>query len=240
MLSIVMLIHDRPRLTRQALESLAENTRRAFNLTVWDDGSSPENWQALSAAMSTIMWQQGAVQWQHTANTRGPGVARNDAITASALAFGRSGLLYSSDSDAFFLSGWDETLLKCWNAPERAQERFEALGLYAHPFQRRGRLISNPGAMAGHSIAELDALGLFSWLMSWETWDKHGPFAPSPAVNGSEDWEYCQRIRRAGGKVGVVEPALVINAGVTSSDGKLCPGASLLWDQDIPPGVILE
>jgi GT2 family glycosyltransferase len=154
--------------------------------------------------------------------------------------FGRPGLLYTTDNDSFHLPGWDETLLRCWNAPERAQERFEALGLYAHPYQHRGRLISNPSAMAGHSIAELEALGLFSWLMSWETWDQHGPFAPSPAVNGSEDWEYCQRIRKAGGKVGVVEPACVVNCGVTSSDGRPCPGAALLYDQAIPEGVVIE
>jgi len=32
----------------------------------------------------------------------------------------------------------------------------------------------------------------------------------------------------------------VVNCGVTSSDGKLCPGAAYLWEQEIPEGVIVE
>jgi glycosyltransferase involved in cell wall biosynthesis len=233
-LSIVMLVHNRPRLTRQALESLARNTRGPHHVLIVDDGSGDET-RALCCAYAQCN------TWDLIVNVSavGPGAARNQGIRQLAQRYDR-GLLYSADNDCWFGPGWDETLLKCWNAPERAQERFEALGAYAHPFQRRGRLISNPGAMAGHSIAELEALGLFSWLMVWETFDKYGPFAASPTVNGSEDWAFCQKIRAGGGRVGVVEPALVINCGIVSSDGKPCPGAALLYDQNIPSGVILE
>lgn len=239
MLSIVILVHNRPRLTRQALESLKVNTSGPYNLTVVNDGSGLETTLLLRDWFTSMQWPDRLFlreQWP----SAGPGRARNYGIEASERQFGRLGLLYLCDNDCFFKPGWDQALLKCWNAPERAQARFIALGAYAHPFQQRGALISNPDAMAGHSIAPLEALGLFSWLMEWGTWDKYGPFLPSAEVNGSEDWEYCQRIRRDGGKVGVVEPALVVNCGITSSDGRLCPGAAHLWEQQIPDGVILE
>ena len=67
-----------------------------------------------------------------------------------------------------------------------------------------------------------------------------GTFDPAVKVNGSEDWNYCQRIKKAGGRVGVLEPAVVVNCGVTSSDGKPCPGAELLYQQNIPAGVRIE
>lgn len=233
MLSIVMLVHNRPRLTRQVLESLERNTRTPFNLTVVDDKSE---WETQKIVLQCPLHPLAI----RPERRMGPGAARNWGIEWSERAYGRPGLLYLCDNDCFFKPGWDQALLACWNAPERAQERFLALGAYAHPFQQRGALISNPDAMAGHSIAPLEALGLFSWLMEWGAWEKYGPFLPSAEVNGSEDWEYCQRIRRDGGKVGVIEPALVVNCGITSSDGRLCPGAAHLWGQDIPEGVIVE
>ncbi len=75
--------------------------------------------------------------------------------------------------------------------------------------------------------------------MEWETWSKYGPFEPSPTINGSEDWAMSQKIRRDGGMVGVLAKPVIVNCGVTGSDGKLCPGAATLWDQEIPAGVVL-
>jgi len=234
-LNIVMLVKDRPRLTRQALESLVENTHGPWNLTIVDDDSSPEtvymlwDWRSRNRCIPSII----AAEDKHL----GPGRARNFGISLSEITYGRTGLLYTTDNDSYHLPGWDKTLLEVWNSPLRRSEGFEAIGGYAHAYQRP---ISQIQATAGHSLNELAALGLFSWLMEWETYDKHGPFEPSTTINGSEDWAMSQKIRKAGGKVGAVTPALVVNCGVISSDGKPCPGAATLWEQEIPPGVILE
>lgn len=236
MLNIVLLVKDRPRLTRQALESIKDNTQeRSYTLTVVDDQSRADT----AKMMEDWLRAQGAFAglYLRSKEAMGPGVARNWGIEWSQKVFKRTGLLYTTDNDSYHLPGWDKVLLEVWNSPLRRSEGFEAIGGYGHSYQRP---ISQIQATAGHSLNELAALGLFSWLMEWETYDKYGPFEPSTTINGSEDWDYSQRIRKAGGKVGAVTPALVVNCGVISSDGKPCPGAVTLWEQEIPPGVILE
>lgn len=231
MLNIVMLVHNRPRLTQQALESLVENTRGPFNLTIVDDGSSIET--------TTLCVGLALGRWHYVFNSAqlGPGPSRNIGIEASGLRFGKSGLLYLCDNDCWFSSGWDTALLEVWNSDLRRGMGFEAIGGYCHPYQQP---ISQIRATTEHSIAELQALGLFSWLMEWGTWDKYGPFLPAPSINGSEDWAFSQRIRLGSGRVGVVVPQLCVNCGATSSDGKPCPGALLLYQQKIPAGVVIE
>jgi len=88
-------------------------------------------------------------------------------------------------------------------------------------------------------IGQLHALPLQSWLWTWEAWDKFGPFVETPVgvVCGSEDVEMCQRITKAGGKVGAVYPPLLINCGRTNTFGKPIPGAELIPDVE---GVIVE
>lgn len=235
MLNICMLVHNRPRLTRQALESLVENTQGPFNLTIADDDSGRDTvymlweWRKANSSVSSVL----GVTDMHL----GPGKARNLGIEMSERVFGRKGLLYLCDNDCWFSPGWDTALLEVWNSDLRRGMGFEAIGGYCHPYQQP---ISQIRATTEHSIAELQALGLFSWLMEWETWDKYGPFLPAPSINGSEDWAFSQRIRLGSGRVGVVVPQLCVNCGATSSDGKPCPGAALLYQQKIPAGVVIE
>lgn len=235
MLNICMLVHNRPRLTRQALESLVENTQGPFNLTIVDDHSGDETKQIV------LDWTQVyfglPARFGRAPKQLGPGRARNEGIRLSEHFFGRPGLLYLCDNDCWFSPGWDTALLEVWNSDLRRGMGFEAIGGYCHPYQQP---ISQIRATTEHSIAELQALGLFSWLMEWETWDKYGPFLPAPSINGSEDWAFSQRIRLGSGRVGVVVPQLCVNCGATSSDGKPCPGAALLYQQKIPVGVVIE
>lgn len=233
MISIVMLVKDRPRLTKQALESLAENTHGPFNLTIVDDHSSDETKQIV------LDWTQAhfglPARFGRAPEHLGPGRARNEGIRLSEHLFGRPGLLYLCDNDMYATPGWDIALLAAW--PFAASVGFKAIGGCCHSYQRP---IGQFCDMAGHSASEVAALGLLSWLMAWETWDALGSFEPSTTINGSEDWLMSQKIRQAGGMVGVIDPMVVINCGATSSDGKPCPGAATLWEQAIPPGVVIE
>lgn len=232
MLNIVMLAKDRPVLTVQALTSLLDNTQGEYNLTIVDDGSAP----------TTAFIVRDFVEAQHRptvtvrhATSQGPGKSRNHGIEASQVAFGRGDLLYLCDNDCYFCPAWDTLLLQIWNLAKPAG--FRALGGYCHPYQRP---VSRWWPTPHHCIDEVEALGLLSWLWEWETWDKHGPFAPSATINGSEDWAMSQEIRKHGGKVGSVAPALVVNCGLTGSNGKQSPGADLIFRQHIPEGVVLE
>lgn len=228
MINAVMLVHNRPRLTEQAICSFFRHITVRYRLLIVDDYSGAETADMLDeyAECNT------SVRVVHSRTARlGPGLARNIGIKKSDQ-WGRGDVLYLCDNDCYFLPGWDTRLLNAWNFAKTLN--FWALGGYCHPFQQRGQSHVNG------LIRETEALGLLSWLMDWSTWDALGTFDPAVNVNGSEDWNYCQRIRKAGGRVGVIEPAVVINTGITSSDGKPCPGAGLLLGQAIPAGVVLE
>lgn len=227
MINIVMLVHNRPSLTEQAILSLQRHTTTRYRLMIVDDFSSAETADMLDEYSDA---SGDTIRVAHSRITRlGPGLARNIGIRKSEQ-WGRGDALYLCDNDCYFLPEWDTRLLGAW--PIAQWNDFVAIGGYCHPFQQRGKAFG--------LVRELEALGLLSWLMDWSTYDKFGPFENAVKVNGSEDWSYCQKIRKAGGRVGVLEPAVVINTGLTSSDGKPCPGAATLLSQEIPMGVLLE
>jgi len=232
MINAVMLVHNRPRLTEQAIRSFIDHTTSRYRLLIVDDYSGSETADMLDEYAEV---HSDSIRVAHSRIAKlGPGLARNIGIK-KADQWGRGDMLYLCDNDCFMLPEWDEKLLIAFEAAKTVG--FMALGGYCHPFQQRG---DKYGTTQVGVVRELEALGLLSWLMDWGTWDKFGTFDPAVKVNGSEDWNYCQRIRKAGGRVGVLEPAVVINTGITSSDGQPCPGAGLLLGQAIPAGVLLE
>src|SRR6185437_14534854 len=92
----------------------------------------------------------------------GPGLARYIGIK-KADQWGRGDVLYLCDNDCYFLPEWDERLIASWTAARNLG--FMAIGGYCHPFQQRGKRYL-PGGWTG-PIAEVEALGLLSWLMDW-------------------------------------------------------------------------
>jgi hypothetical protein len=66
--------------------------------------------------------------------------------------------------------------------------------------------------------------------MTWETWDKYGPFSDNNRnedikIMGSEDWAFCQEIIKDGFKVGSIEPEVVIACGKTNTYGNPATGS---------------
>ena len=164
----------------------------------------------------------------------GPGRARNLGIEQAEIHFGDDSLLYTCDGDSYHLPGWDQVLLKAW--PWAQEHDFRVLGGYCHPYH-----LTN-GVYSGGSVQLHDkyAVGLLSWLMSWDTWRKFGPFTPSAQPNDSEDCNFCTAVRESGGKVGCVDPPVVVNCGLTSTTGRPSPGAEWIYRQVIPEGVVIE
>jgi GT2 family glycosyltransferase len=172
--------------------------------------------------------------WNH--EPMGTGALRNKVIAASEHRFGRGDYLYLSDNDVFFKPGWLSTLTAIYDALWPA---FQVLGAYGHPFHQS---ISTPAVFAdGHCVHEVTALATQSMLMRWEVWDKHGPFIETPVdrVCMSEDVDFINRVRRAGGRVGVVDPPLIVSTGITNTFGELIPGWEIVKAQ-APEGVIVE
>ena len=238
MINIVMLVKDRPRLTEQAIDSLLKHTdRKAFTLTVLDDGSQLRTRGVLGMMLAGL---ENGVTVRIGRGKGIVGLARNLGIRASELYWGRGSMLYLSDNDVYFRPGWLDKLLAAW--PKAYEVRYRILGGYNHPYQRvAGIETGTPAPTVQYShgeIREYYAVGGLSWLLDWETWDRFGVLeAHAVGVAKSEDWEYCQRIRKAGGKVGAVWPHVVYNTGLTGADGKPCVGQEAM---ERVKGVVME
>ena len=233
MLAVTMLVKDRPRLAEQALRTLRENTSVPWNLVIVDDASGPETVSVLDHFMDEQQHRAVCVSVAEGDAPHGSvGALRNYAALEAA---GRGDWLYLSDNDVAFEPGWVEVLLEA----RRLFPAFKVLGGYNHPYNQPFAF-TYPFEFAGktYTIGECNAVGTASWLLDWPTWDAFGPFAENGrGPNDSSDWAFCQRVRAAGYKCGVVLPMVVRNCGRTSSDGKLCPGADLIADM---PGLVVE
>jgi GT2 family glycosyltransferase len=224
MVNIVLLVKDRPRLTDQALRSLYANTPQdQFNLLVMQDGSGPD----VQDLMMRYRFRENCREIDLGASIGIVGWLRNVGASASERYFGRGEYLVQADNDLFFKRDWLSTMVQRMKFSERYG--FKVLGGYRHPFH---------GAIAGYHpsyengpskesawIEETDAVAGYMHFMEWETWDKFGPYDQhAKGVCQSDDFAYCRKIVDAGYRVGYVNPPVIINCGLTNSEGKPAVG----------------
>jgi glycosyltransferase involved in cell wall biosynthesis len=221
--NLTMLAHNRPLLTKQALESIGHWDE----LLVLDDCSNEET-KAILNSFDTAVFTQG--------ESRGTGYARNKVIEMSERCYGRGEFLYLSDNDVWFTPNWLETMIECYE--EAWKHGFKVLGAYNHPYHQP---IASIRVSETHAVHEVYALALQSMLMRWEVWDKYGPFDITPVgrVRMSEDVAFTNKLREDGGRVGVVSPALLVNTGISDSFGEKIPGWEIVETQ-CPAGVYCE
>jgi GT2 family glycosyltransferase len=155
--------------------------------------------------------------------------------------FGRGDYLYLSDNDVFFYPAIFEKLVPIYEFAK--SKGFVILGAYNHPYHQPvsfTRVLAGPCAGVCR-IKEVQALALQSMLMSWDVWDKYGPFNETPPgrVCMGEDVDFCHKILKDGGRIGVVDPPLVVNCGLTNSFGEKIPGWELVA-AEAPKGVYVE
>lgn len=224
MIAVIMLVKDRPALTRQSLQSLASNTVDDWNLIIVNDGSAAETYDILidfelrhqDNVKVVRYWPNSAPVDSTGAVLSNLGAAKNCGVLKSKLLFPIDEYLYLSDNDVYFTPGWDRQLIGALRIRER--DGFRLLGGQNHPFHC-------PIGTFG-SVLEYGAVAGTSWLLSWDTWQEMGPLVETGAggVGQSEDHEYCQRIRAAGYRVGAIYPNVVIDTGITQTDGALSVG----------------
>lgn len=227
MTNLCMVVHNRPRLTEQAIMSLGD----IDNVTILDDCSDRDtyrllDWRAADPHISVL----------HTCQIVGTGYARNLCIAASRILYGRGDYLCLTDNDLFYLRpDWLSLMIACYEDARRVG--FSIIGCYNHPFHQTDASID----AGDREVKEVIALSSQSMLMRWDVWEKFGPFVKTAPKEGcqSEDIELTNRVRAEGGRLGVVSPALMVNTGLTNSAGKKIPGWELV-KAACPPGVICE
>ncbi len=234
MINIVTLTRNRPKLVQQFLQSLYSTLgHKEFNLTIVDDESGQE-----------IAWifrdfQASNLMILHARNTgHNLAMLKNLGTQASRLRWGMGDWLYLGDSDTMFLGGWAQALVT--SATSSEEDGFVLWGGQNHPF-----LHPDPGMFIsiGHHRYKLEETKMLdgpSWLMRWATWDSMGGLrGTAPGPGQSEDSEFCMRLSAQGGRIGVLQPNVVIHCGLTNSLGKDIVGRELL-EERIPKGVIAE
>lgn len=236
MIDVVMLCQNRPKLANQAIQSLITNTTEPWRMVIVDDGSGMQT-EVLLRSWTRL---QDNIHVIRREVAQGPGRARNLGIEESQQKWGgRGDWLYLCDSDCYFKEQWNEKFVRAYVMAHR-ELNFRVLGGYCHPYNQTNAEWPTYDPNWRTYIYEKYAIGLLSWLMTWETFDQFGPFEPAPTANFSEDWALCHKIRLAGFRVGCIWPWVVVNTGLTGSNGKLSPGSELLYKQDIPEGVVIE
>lgn len=223
-ISMVMLVRDRMRLTRQALDSLLRNSQdhgNQLNLLIVDDASQRITRQWLADWIGC----HDAQLVRHD-TSRGTGWARNIGIAAARELFGTDNLLYLSDNDVFFMPGWDGALLTMHSL---FGSLFKIIGAGCHPFLQPSA--TSPENSTGHCMTTRDAISGYSWLLDWDTWDHFGPLdAHALGVRQSEDWAMCRKVVDAGYFVGSIVPEMVIHTGIVDTFGEHPPGWEIMRD----------
>lgn len=239
MTNIVLLVRDRFKLTEQAIRSLYDHTPQdQFNLTIVDD----ESMDFRVTKMLRAYWPNTAVVSINN-STHILASLKNLGVYWSEQRFGRGEWLCLCDNDVYFKPGWLEVM------EDRAKYSeplgFRLWGGQAHPFHQP--LTDEGGDLLSEGLTRHDCLAGTHWFMRWDTWDLVGPLkGNAPGVCQSEDYAWTQQLRVRGiavppkypedahivcrfgpAYIGVVHPHVVIDCGITNSDGQPAPGADL-------------
>ena len=226
--NFTLLCHSRPRLLKQALDSIGDTSQMHFSIR--GDAPTPEVLRIAGEFMEDKVGTLVAV-----AESKGTGHARNMVIDSANM--DRGDYLYLSDDDICALRpDWLAVLIRAYE--EAWLHGFRVIGGYNHPYHLP---IASMPCSDGSVVNEIYALALQSMLMKWEVWDKYGPFCRTPMgkVCQSEDADFCNKIRADGFRIGVVSPALLVNCGITNSFGEKIVGWEMV-KKEAPEGIIAE
>lgn len=223
LVSVCVVCKDRWELTRQALESIQDNTDLdAIRFHLVDDVSVAEVYLEID---QWIIANRLAVNFVHEGRTLGVGGAKN--LAAMHASLDQSKYLCLLDNDIVCKLGWLETLI---DAYENAKLfGYKLLGGYAHPFNQTNCRHVPFMTTRQFELHEKNAVDGLCHFMEWETWDRFGPYdSHAQGVRQSEDFAFCRKIVDAGFKVGVVWPHVIENHGVVDTFGEKIPGWELV------------
>lgn len=226
MTNIVVLCHERYRLTMQCIDSIRSSTKDGtYTLTLVDDDSQDFRVQNYLRDQALYHPKDTTSVFVMSSNHILGGL-KNLGIGASLYRFGTPEYLCVMDNDVCVFPGWLETLEKTLIAgPCRI------LGGVRHPFH---------GVNKKHKgWDETDAVAGYCHFMEYLTYAIQGPYVhDAPGIGQSEDFAICQRTVNDGlngGPVGYLNPPVMTHCGITNSKGKPIDGADQI---ERVPGVL--
>lgn len=225
---IILPVHNRLEHTRQTIDSLLKNTNPAlYNLHIIDDASDdPE----IAPLLESYMGKMPLVI-RTNPESIGPGASRNEMALWITKLNNRSKYLYFSDNDVYFTYNWLDKMLELMEHIQKSRPEIKLLGGGCHPYlQDNSKTIFGLDSGNQYTVGYKDAVSGYSQLLTWETWDKFGPFDETTRgldkkIAGSEDWAFCRKMVEAGFLVGSLQPEVVIHTGKTNTYGELATGS---------------
>src|ERR1043166_2831706 len=173
-----MLVKDRPNLTRQALDSIFNHTVPGqYTLTIIDDASADKT--------ATLIKGYNALVVRSSRPVGILGFLRNTGAAMSEKVFGRGDWLCFLDNDVAVFEGWLPSLIEI--ASSLGGQLLGCpylLGGQRHPYHKPNqKLVYGTGRV----VEEVDAVAGYSMFMSWDTWDRFGPFHPTAKGIGQRE-----------------------------------------------------
>lgn len=221
MTNLILLSHNRPNLLAQCLRTLYDTTPESqFNLTIIDDCSGPDTTRVLGRYTSKpnchvvyFMKHVGIV-----------GFLRNVGVWTSERTFGRGEWLCTIDNDIAFKERWLDVMTDRADFGDRVG--IKLLGGYRHPFHGLAAGAFTAAMFVGEGIEITDAVAGYMQFMSWSIWDQNGPYDQhSKGVCQSEDFALSRNVCLRGHAVGYVTPPVIVNCGITNSEGNPAIGS---------------
>ncbi len=235
MTNVVLLVKDRPRLTEQCLRTLYENTPEdQFNALVMDDGSASPTTRTLFEYS-----QKPNCRWIRLMDSIGiVGFLRNIGAAASERYFGRGEYIMFADNDLWWGPNWLEIMdhaLQVCGRDGLTSKGVKILGGCRHPYHGVNDVLAMSN---GTSVQVTDAVAGYSMMMTWETYDKYGPFPSNQkGIGASEDYSLCRKVVDDGALVGYIDFPRLAHCGLSNTDGKPATGAETFARE---PGVLYE
>ncbi len=236
--NIVLLVKDRKRLTEQCLDSLYKNTPQdQFTLTCVNDGSGPETNGMLRGSVQHFARPNfRLIQFHESIGI--VGFLRNIGACASERYFGRGEYVMFADNDLWWGPNWLEIMdhaLQVCGKDGLTSKGVKILGGCRHPYHG----VNDTLAMSnGTSVQVTDAVAGYSMMMTWDTFDKYGPFPSNQkGIGASEDYGLCRRVVDDGALVGYIDFPRLAHCGLSNTDGKPATGAETFARE---PGVLYE
>lgn len=221
----------RVELLYQTLDSYCRNT----NFDIVGNVVFVDDYSPISFKISNQFFQN--LFFIRNTNQLGVGGSKNAGISFLTELGNLSKFIYFSDSDVYFTKDWLDILVSTYIKFEEVKILFKnnelktsklgILGGGCHPYLQTNNKIwdvDDPSI----EMHTKDAISGWSWLTTWGIINKYGYLVQDALGSGqSEDWEYCQRLKKDGYEVGSIYPEVVFHTGITNTEGKECVGANL-------------
>lgn len=189
-LSIIIPVHNRPELLREAIDSIVRQNLDSYQIIVCDDGSDTD----IEAVCAEFNLSGDQLKYSRTEDSQGAQVARNRGLSMAEGEF-----VMFMDSDDVLAAEGPKPLLEALGSDPELQYAYGKVSRVDQSLQELpgdvpvgSSFANDPVEIAGYHWHTMGAIYRKSYLELVGPWNVE--------MTGSQDWEYQARVKLAGGK----------------------------------------